>query len=91
LTLPPLVVVFFTSWTRALGFAGTGVSETSRWQGTSDELKEKYPGDAEMQAFMRMRIERGVLSWVTWLLAGKTPDEIRAMEDPPTLDLPDPP
>jgi hypothetical protein len=61
------------------------------WQGTSDELKEKYPGDAEMQAFMRMRIERGVLSWVTWLLAGKTPDEIRAMEDPPTLDLPDPP
>jgi hypothetical protein len=61
------------------------------WRGTSDELEEKYPDDDEMQVFMRMRIERGVLSWVTWLLAGKTPEEIRAMEDGPTLDLPDPP
>lgn len=61
------------------------------WRGTSDELKEKYPGDAEKQVYMRMRIERGVLSWVTWLLAGKTPEEIRAMENVPTLDLPDPP
>jgi hypothetical protein len=32
-----------------------------------------------------------VLFCVSWFLAGKTPEEIRAMEDEPTLDLPDPP
>jgi hypothetical protein len=61
------------------------------WRGTSDRLEELYPGDATMQVFMRKRIERGVLSWVAWLLAGKTPEEIRAMKDVPSLDLPDPP
>jgi len=33
------------------------------WTGTKDRLDELYPGDSITQAFMRMRIERGVLSW----------------------------